>query len=136
MKAVSAVLVAAVCIQIAGAVQLKSKAINRQLDQTDRVSAGKWVQFDGWLSTVDIADDQTVIGTNGNDDIYLRIGIGGQWGQLPGKLRQVSTGGKDRYVGVSANQQIWTWANGNWQNIPGAAVWASIGNDGTIWVVN
>lgn len=46
-----------------------------------------WVQFDGWLSTVDIANDQTIVGANGYHDVFLRNGIDGQWSQLPGKLK-------------------------------------------------
>lgn len=92
--------------------------------------------MDKSLSTVDIANDQTIIGTDGNDDIFLKIGIGSKWVHLPGKLRQVSTGGKGKYVGVSHTHHIWLWNNDNWVNLPGQAVWASIGEDGTIWIVN
>ena len=88
---------------------MKSRSF-KEHTQTQAVTDARWVQFDGSLNTVDIANDQTVIGTNSNDDIYLiRIGIGGQWGQLPGKLRQVSTGGKDKYFGVNAQDQIFFW---------------------------
>ncbi len=67
------------------------------------MSASKWRQlnFDGLLSTIDIADDGTCVGTTPNDDILYRSGY---WRQLPGKLRQVSTGGLDKYVGVNAQQ--------------------------------
>jgi hypothetical protein len=69
--------------------------------QTQAVTDANWGGIDGWLSTIDIANDETIIGTNGNDDIFLRFGIGGKWQKMPGKLRQVSTGGKDKYVGVN-----------------------------------
>ena len=68
---------------------------------------GNWGGLDGGLSTIDIANDGTIIGTNSNDDIWLRFNIFGKWQQLPGKLRQVSTGGKDKYVGVNADQIVY-----------------------------
>ena len=56
---------------------------------------------------------------------------------MPGKLRQVSTGGKDKYVGVNADQIVYQWINGQWSELYGVgAVWASIGHDGTIWIVD
>jgi hypothetical protein len=37
---------------------------------------------------------------------------------------------------VNAQEQIYFWHQGNWIKLSGQAVWASIGHDGTIWVVN
>lgn len=85
------------------AVQVKNK-IFKNLAQTEGLREGSWIQLPGSLSTIDIADDLTVIGTNANDDIYVRYGlVNSDWFQLPGKLRQVSTGGRDKYVGVTAS---------------------------------
>jgi hypothetical protein len=52
----------------------------------------------------------------------------------------VSTGGKDKYVGVNAQNQIVYWINGVWYRLHGEdrigdIVWASIGHDGTILAV-
>ena len=70
-----------------------------------------WGRIDGKLSTIDIADDQTIIGTNQNNDIFVRTGIDGTWALLPGggKLKQVSTGGKDKYVGIGMDDRVWSW---------------------------
>jgi len=43
------------------------------------VTFGNWARMDGKLVTVDIADDETIIGTNSNQDIYQRLGIHGKW---------------------------------------------------------
>jgi hypothetical protein len=43
------------------------------------VTDGKWRGLDGGLSTIDIANDETIIGTNSNDDIYVKFGIRGKW---------------------------------------------------------
>ncbi len=56
---------------------------------------------------------------------------------MQGRLRQVSTGGKGIYVGVNADTNVYQWVNGVWRDLNfHEAVWASIGHDGTIWVVH
>ena len=101
-------MVASVCIQAAGGVQLKSKSF-KELAQTERVTFGNWARMDGKLVTVDIADDETIIGTNSNQDIYQRLGIHGKWSQIPGKAVQVSTGGKGKYVAVNIHGEVSKW---------------------------
>jgi len=138
MRAVSAILVAAVCIQTAGAVSMNSRLFKEHA-QTEIVTDPNWVKMSGKLSTIDIADDQTIIGTNHNNDIFVRTGIDGTWALLPGggKLKQVSTGGKDKYVGIGMDDRVWSWVKGTWAPLPGiSAAWASIGDDGTIWAVS
>jgi hypothetical protein len=63
MRAVSAILVAAVCIQTAGAVSMKSRLFKEHA-QTEVVTDPHWKGIPGSLSTVDIANDKTIIGTN------------------------------------------------------------------------
>ena len=62
--------------------------------------------MDGGLVTVDIADDETIVGTNSLQDIYVRFGINGKWSQIPGKAVQVSTGGKGKYVAVNIHGEV------------------------------
>jgi Tectonin domain len=79
--------------------------------QTEVVTDPQWKGIPGAFITVDIADDQTIIGTNPNNDIFVRTGIDGTWALLPmgGKLKQVSTGGKDKYVGIGMDDRVWSW---------------------------
>jgi hypothetical protein len=75
--------------------------------QTQYVYDVEWIGLDGRLSTIDTANDKTVIGTNSNDDIYVRETIAGNWRHLRGKLRQVSTGGWGKFVGVNKYQRVY-----------------------------
>ena len=77
MKTIQALLVAAVCIQAAGAVKLKQASLTDIYNELATVTKGKWNQLDGGLSTIAVADDKTIIGTNSIDDIYVRNGIEG-----------------------------------------------------------
>jgi hypothetical protein len=106
--------------------------------QTEVVTDPQWKGIPGALITVDIADDNTMIGSNQNNDIFVRTGIDGTWAYLlwGGLLKQVSTGGKDKYVGIGMDDRVWSWVKGTWAPLPGiSAAWASIGDDGTIWAV-
>ncbi len=109
--------------------------------QTEVVTDPQWKGIPGALIKVDIADDKTMIGTNLNNDIFVRTGINGTWAHLPGGgvLKQVSTGGKDKYVGIGIDDRVWSWVKGNWAPLPLpgiSAAWASIGDDSTIWAVS
>lgn len=79
----------------------------KEYAQTDYVIDVEWRELDGRLSTIDTANDKTVIGTNSNDDIYVRETIAGNWRHLRGKLRQVSTGGFGKFVGVNKYQRVY-----------------------------
>ena len=56
-------MVAAVCIQTAGAVSMKSRLFKEHA-QPEVVTDPQWKGIPGALITVDIADDKTIIGTN------------------------------------------------------------------------
>jgi hypothetical protein len=56
------------------------------------------------LATIDIANDQTMIGTNKEDYIFVKNGFNDIWHLMPGRLSQVSTGGRDKFVGVNSAQ--------------------------------
>ena len=68
-------------------------------------------------------------------DIFRRA-AGSGWVQVPGKLVQVSCTSFDRAVGVNASSQIFEYDGRDWRNIPGGAVWASEGRDGSIFCCN
>jgi hypothetical protein len=72
MKVISALLVAAMCIQISGTVKLKSKGLSDSV----------WDPLPGTLATVDIAEDNTMIGTNLKDEVVLKLakfGLRSNW---------------------------------------------------------
>ena len=56
--------------------------------------------------------------------------------QVPGKLVQVSCSSFDRAVGVNASSQIFEFDGRDWRNIPGSAIWASEGRDGSVFCCN
>merc|ERR1711976_273827 len=55
-------------------------------------------------------------------------GIAGGWRYIPGRLRQISVGGKGRVFATAHNDTIWTrvGVKGRWQNIPGRLRWISV----------
>ena len=68
-------------------------------------------------------------------DVFRRA-AGAGWQQVPGKLVQVSCVSFERAVGVNASQQIFEFDGRDWRNIPGGAVWASEGRDGSVFCCN
>jgi hypothetical protein len=97
--------------------------------------------MDGNLMSAAIGDDNQIIGIgNYQNQIWTRP-VSGTWTQLPGALTQVDTKG-GKMVGIFDgdgyhNQyggSIWKWVgrNGvNWERLAGAAVWVSVGPDGS-----
>lgn len=55
---------------------------------------------------------------------------------LDGNYVQITGRYYNEAVAINAQDEIWHYYNGQWQKLPGAAVWASIGIDGNFWVVN
>lgn len=49
----------------------------------------------------------------------------------------LSAAGKDRALGITPDHKIWLWdGSGQWTQLPGLAVYGSIGQNDERWVVN
>lgn len=55
---------------------------------------------------------------------------------LDGNYVQITGRYYNEAVAIDAQDGLWRFFNGQWSRLAGAAVWASIGVDGSIWVVN
>ena len=98
-----------------------------------------WVRVPGGLVQAAIGDDNKIVGVNYIQEVYISQ-VGGTWTRMTGALRQVDTKGGN-IVGIGNQQgqyggQILKWQNNSWTQIPGAAIWVSIGSDGDMWCVN
>jgi hypothetical protein len=113
---------------------------NKACDWISSLIADTWKQMDGYLVQAAIGNDDMIIGVNSGNYVYSRK-VTGAWGDVPGSLIQVDTNGglsvgvgkySDQYKGNS----IFKAATGNnWEQLPGAANWVSIGADGELWLV-
>jgi hypothetical protein len=88
---------------------------------------------------VSIARDGSVWGCNSAGKCYRRRDcVMSAWEEVAaplGALSQVSAQSFECAVGVSSGDDIVRFAN-KWNAVPGKAICASLGVDGTLWVVN
>jgi hypothetical protein len=109
-------------------------------DWISAATADTWKQMDGYLVQAAIGNDDMIIGVNSGNYVYSRK-VTGAWGDVPGSLIQVDTkGGINVGVGKYSDQykgnSIFKATKGdNWEQLPGAANWVSIGADGELWLV-
>jgi len=102
-------------------------------------NSAQWAGMDGGLVQASIGNDNMIVGVNYKNEVYRRA-VTGAWALLPGVLTQVNTNGGNM-VGIGQHNgpyggSIWKWVGSNWTQLPGAAIWASVGADGEIWCVN
>ena len=108
-------------------------------DWTETAVKGNWIrdpQGGARLQTIAIGNDESIFGTNTQQQIWRKQGINGGYSQMPGALVQVDAKSPSLVVGVNAGGQVFRWAGNDWQRIGERARWVSIGSDGTIVCVN
>jgi len=103
--------------------------------------AQSWHATDGNANQISAGEDGSVCCVNASQQIYIRRGgFRGQWEMLPGAATCVSCHDQDTIVVVNAGHQMFSWnhLSRSWQQQPGTAQWASVGNHGYghVWCVN
>ena len=106
-------------------------------------NSDSWKNVNGAYVYAAIDSDNTVIGLNSANGVYRGTMTGSSWKELPGALTQIDIKGGNM-VGIANygaqsgkyGGSIWKWQGSTWEQLPGSALWVSVGADGDIWCVN
>jgi hypothetical protein len=95
-----------------------------------------WVKQPGSAVRVGASPDGNTWIVNNADEVS-RMADNGQWERIHGQpMMQVSAISKDKAIGVNRRHAIWLYEKTGWRQLPGAAMWACIGEMDERWVVN
>lgn len=129
------------------------------INQSQRIYRWKgsnWELKPGAAVRVGASPDGWTWVVNSADNIYRWNVLKNNWDQIQGALTQIDAISKDRgncsnrkqekivnrkfpfnvAIGVNRANNIYLWENNAWKQLPGAAVWAGIGDGDERWVVN
>jgi len=124
----------------------KPDCATNKCDWIAAANAAQWVKIEGEVRHASIGNDNKIIVTTAGYATYSRniTSSSPSWTNQTGMLSQVDTKGGINVgvsnMGVHSGQYggpIYKATNGNnWAQMPGAAIWISVGVDGDIWCVN
>jgi len=97
-----------------------------------RFANGNWQLMPGAAKTVSVGPSGDVWVVNAAGEIYRWNVAKNNWDLMPGGLVDISAGLNEVW-GVNSANQIWRYANGAWQQMPGAAKAVTIGPTGDVW---
>lgn len=98
-------------------------------------TGARWYKDNRPLTTISLDTNDSLWATNSGKEIFRKpkIGTDPTWEKVYGGLEQVDHRNYEEAVGVNTGNQVWWRRNGQWTMIWTNALWASIGNDGTIY---